>query len=88
MGGSDMCLVNGTVREFFETFYAQSSDYISVRNEAVPANKAQLQAVRPNTPIWDCQSLYAVFKENGMEGEGLCSAVVMGSRRPTIPPAP
>ena len=80
MGATDMYLAEGTVREFFETAYSNSADYFTVKNSVVPDNKAALQAVRPYTPIRDCQSLYAVFKENGMEGEGVYSAVVMESR--------
>ena len=79
MGTTDMYLSEGTVREFFETAYANSAEYFTVKNSTVPGNMAQLQAVRPNTPIRDYQSLYAVFKENGMEGEGIYSAVVMES---------
>ena len=80
LGGSDMYLVNGTVREFFETAFSNSTEYFTVKNSKVPSNKAQLQAIRPTTAIRDYQSLYAVFKENGMEGEGIYSAVVMDSR--------
>ncbi len=80
MGATDMYLANGTVREFFETFYSNSADYFTVKNSTVPDNKSQLQAVRPGTPIRDYQSMYAVFRENGMDGEGIYSAVVMESR--------
>ena len=80
MGGTDLYLVNGTVREFFETVFSNTTEYFTVKNAVVPENKAQLQAIRPSTPIRDYQSLYAVFKENGMEGEGVYSAVVMESR--------
>ncbi|MBP5312221.1 MAG: hypothetical protein J6112_05245 [Clostridia bacterium] len=79
-GGSDMYLVNGTVQEFFETAFSNSTEYFTVKNSKVPDNKAQLQAIRPTTPIRDYQSLYAVFKENGQEAEGIYSAVVMESR--------
>ena len=79
MGGTDLYLADGTVREFFETVYANSADYFTVKNSIVPANKDQLQAMRPTTPIRDYQSMYAVFKENGLEGEGIYSAVVMES---------
>lgn len=79
MGGTDLYLADGTVREFFETVYANSADYFTVKNSIVPANKDQLQALRPSTPIRDYQSMYAVFKENGFEGEGVYSAVVMES---------
>lgn len=79
-GAVDMYLVNGTVREFFETAYRSSTEYFTVKNSIVPDNKAQLQAIRPTTPIRDYQSMYAVFKENGVEGEGVYSAVVMESR--------
>ena len=80
MGGTDMYLVNATVQEFFETAYSNSADYFTVKNSIVPANKAQLQAVRPNDPIRDYQALYAVFQENGLKGEGVYSAVIMDSR--------
>ena len=80
MGGSDMYLVNGTVQEFFETAFSNSVEYFTVKNSKVPDNKAQLQSIRPTTPIRDYQSLYAVFKEDGQEGEGIYSAVVMESR--------
>ena len=80
MGGSDMYLAEGTVREFFETVYSNSTEYFTVKNSTVPDNKEQLQAIRPYTPIRDYQSMYAVFKENGREGEGIYSAVVMESR--------
>lgn len=76
----DMYLANGTVQEFFETFYSNSADYFTVKNAVIPDNKATLQSIRPSTPIRDYQSLYAVFKENGMEGEGIYTAVVMESR--------
>ncbi len=79
-GAVDMYLAEGTVREFFETVYANSAEYFTVKNSTVPGNFYQLQAIRPNTPIRDYQSMYAVFKENGMEGEGIYSAVIMESR--------
>ena len=79
MGGSDMYLVNATVQEFFETAFANSTEYFTVKNSTVPSNKAQLQAIRPSTAIRDYQSMYAVFKENGKEGEGIYSAVIMDS---------
>jgi hypothetical protein len=79
-GAVDMYLANGTVKEFFETAFSNSTEYFTVKNSTVPANKNQLQATRPSTPIRDYQSMYAVFKENGMEGEGIYSAVIMESR--------
>lgn len=77
--GFDMALANGTVQEFFETTYAQTAEYFSVQNSCVPANKDLLQSIRPYTAIRDYQSLYAQFQQNGMEGEGIYSAVVMDS---------
>ena len=77
--GMDISLSLGTVQEYFEAVFANSTDYFTVKNSCVPSNKEQLQAIRPNTPIHDYQTLYAVFKENGLEGEGIYSAVIMDS---------
>lgn len=79
-GNVDLYLANGTVQEFFETVFADATEYFTVKNATVPDNKAQLQAVRPSTPIRDYQSLYAVFRENSADCEGIYSAVVMESR--------
>lgn len=77
--GFDMALTYGTVQEFFEANYASSAEYFSVQNSCVPANKDLLQSVRPYSTIRDYQSLYAIYQENGMEGEGIYSAIVMES---------
>lgn len=77
-GGSDMYLVNGTVREFFETFYSNYTEYFDVKNSCTPSNLNILLQVRPD--IRDYSSLYVQFKENGIEGEGVYSAAVMQSR--------
>ncbi len=78
--GINMYLQYGTVQEYFETLYSNTTDRFTVENSIVPANKDQLQAMRPTTPIRDYQSLYATFSENGVEGEGVYSAVIMESR--------
>ena len=68
--GFSMSLSEGTVQEYFET----------VQNSCVPGNKDVIQAIRPYTAIRDYQALYATFKENGWEGEGVYSAVIMDSK--------
>lgn len=78
--GFGMSLSNGTVQEYFETLFAQSCDYFTVQNSCVPDNKELLQSVRPYTPIKDYQSLYATFKDENVEGEGIYSAVIMDSK--------
>lgn len=77
--GFKLYMQNGTVQEYFEALYANSTEYFTVKNSCVPDNKATLQSMRPYTPIRDYQSLYAVFKDANVEGEGLYSAVVMES---------
>lgn len=79
MLGMRFSLREGTVREYFETVYSASTDYFTVLNAVVPDNKAQLQAARPNTAIRDYQSLYAVFQQNGLAGEGIYTAAIMDS---------
>ena len=78
--GFSMSLSEGTVQEYFETMYKDTTDYFSVRNSCVPGNKDVIQAIRPYTAIRDYQALYATFKENGWEGEGVYSAVIMDSK--------
>ena len=77
--GMAYSLSDGTVQEFFETVYADSTDYFTVQNSCVPDNKEQLQSIRPSTPIRDYQSLYATFKDSNVEGEGIYTAVIMDS---------
>ena len=78
--GFNYAMANGTVEEFFKTVYADSCEYFTVHNACVPPNKEQLQSIRPYTPIRDYQSLYATFKDENVEGEGIYSAVVMDSQ--------
>lgn len=70
-------LENGTVEELFGKMFAETTDYFTVQNSCVPANKDMLQSLRKDKAIWDYQSLYAIFSENGEEGEGIYSAVIM-----------
>ena len=78
--GFGLSMQDGTVREFFEAMFSSTTEYFTVQNSCVPDNKAQLQSIRPNTPIHDYQSLYATFKDENVDGEGIYSAVVMDSR--------
>ena len=75
--GPSFYLENGTVEELFCTLYAPTTEYFTVLNSCVPANKDYLQSLRGDKAIWDYQSLYATFSENGVEGEGIYSAVIM-----------
>ena len=70
-------LEEGSVQELFGKFYADTTDYFTVQNSCVPANKDMLQSLRNDKKIWDYQSLYATFAENGVDGEGIYSAVIM-----------
>ena len=78
--GFSISLSEGTVQEYFETMYKDTTDYFTVQNSCVPNNKELIQSIRPYTPIRDYQALYATFKENGWEGEGVYSAVIMDSK--------
>lgn len=79
--GFSMSMTSGTVKEYFETRYANTTEYFTVKNARVPDNLNLIQAARPYTPIRDYQSLYAVFKDANIEaGEGIYSAVVMESQ--------
>ena len=75
-----MYLSQGTIEELFSTVYANTTEYFTVMNSCVPSNYALLQSVRPNDPIHDYKALYAIFSENGVEGEGVYSAVMATSR--------
>ena len=78
--GFSMSLSSGTVQEYFETMYRDTTEYFTVQNSCVPNNKELIQSIRPYTPIRDYQALYATFRENGWEGEGVYSAVIMDSK--------
>ena len=67
--GFGLSMQDGTVREFFEAMFSSTTEYFTVQNSCVPDNKAQLQSIRPNTPIHDYQSLYATFKDENVDGE-------------------
>ena len=79
--GFRLSLTSGTVREYFENVYKDSTNYFSVENSCVPANRDFVQSLRPYTPINDYQALYATFSEPGLEsGEGIYSAVIMNNQ--------
>jgi hypothetical protein len=75
--GQSLYLEEGSVPEFFGKMYADTTDYFTVKNSCVPADRAAIQRLRRDKAIWDYQSLYAVFSENGVKGEGIYSAVIM-----------
>lgn len=77
--GFSTSMTDGTVQEFFEATYQNSTNYFTVMNSCVPDNIDVIQRVRPYDTIRDYESLYAVFNENGLDGEGIYSAVVMDS---------
>ena len=78
--GVSMYLTEGTVQEYFETIYRDTTDYFKVMNSVVPDDIATWQAVRPSETINDYKVLYAQFAENGAEGEGLYSALIYYGR--------
>ena len=78
-GGADMFLANGTVREFFETYYSQSTESFEVQNSVVPENYTIIQSSNPNKKIRDYQSMYVHYRENGEDGEGVYSAILVDS---------
>lgn len=76
-----MYMATGSVQEYFEKLYADSTYSFNVENSCVPSNRDFIQSIRPYTPINDYQSLYATFSEPGIEsGEGIYSAVVMNTQ--------
>ena len=79
MLGQPIWLENGTVQEYFEKIYSDTTENFTVHNSCVPANKDELQALRSDKAIWDYQAMYATFydKAAGCDGEGIYSAVVM-----------
>jgi len=73
-------MTGGTVQEYFEATFQNSTDYFTVMNSCVPDNIDLISQIRPYDTIRDYQSLYAVFKDENVEGEGIYSAVVMDSQ--------
>ena len=49
--GFSISLSEGTVQEYFETMYKDTTDYFTVQNSCVPNNKELIQSIRPYTPI-------------------------------------
>ena len=79
--GMSLAMRSGTVQEFFEALFAPSTDYYTVLNTAIPANAEIVAAQNPAMHgIRDYQSCYAIFAENGVEGEGIYQAAVMDNQ--------
>ncbi len=78
--GMNMSLQDGTVEEYFKTKFAASTEYFNIQNSCVPANKEFIQSLIPKYPMRDYQTIYATFKDDNVEGEGIYSAAVMESR--------
>ena len=78
--GFAVSMTGGTVREFFEANFQNSTEYFTVLNSCVPDDIDLIRQVRPYDTVRDYQSLYAVFKDENVEGEGIYSAVVMDSQ--------
>lgn len=70
-------LTQGTVQEYFEDMFRDGTEYFTVENSCVPGDKDYLQSLRNDKQIWDYEALYAKFSQNGVEGEGIYSAVIM-----------
>ncbi len=73
--GLSMYLTSGTVQEFYQTFFADSTESFTVHSSCVPADLAKIQSVMA-AQVVDYQSLYATFRQNGFDGEGVYSALV------------
>lgn len=70
---------SGMIDDIFRFMYSQTTESFEVVSYCTPSNYDTLQAMRPNDPIRDYRSLYVKFVENGRNGEGLYSGVVMES---------
>lgn len=81
MLGVNLAMSGGTVQEFFSALFANSTDYYTVLNSVTPANASEVIAMNPSAHgIKDYKSCYAVFAENGVEGEGIYQAAVMDNQ--------
>ena len=80
MMGRTFYIESGTVQEFFEKSFADTTQYFTVQSSAVPADYQVLQQARPNSTINDYRTLYATFSENGREGEGMYSALIFAGQ--------
>ena len=74
--GASFYFDQGTVQDYYEKFFQNSTEYFTVKNTTVPNDLQGIQAARPNDAISDYRTLYAQFKQNGLEGEGLYSALI------------
>ena len=75
--GLPMYLTEGSVEEYFQAMFAETTESFTVLDSCIPSNKDFLATLRNDKSIWDYESLYATFTENGKQGEGIYSAVVM-----------
>ena len=74
--GAGMYLQNGTVQEYFKTYFSDSTENFTVVSSCLPSNYQQIQAILGADGVLDYASLYATFRENGREGEGVYSAMI------------
>ena len=74
--GAGMYLQNGTVQEYFRTYFSDSTENFTVVSSCLPSNYQQIQAILGADGVLDYASLYATFRENGREGEGVYSAMI------------
>ena len=67
----------GTAEEFFRKNYEPTTDYFNIVSSVVPDDLAQLQAARPTAAINDYRSIFAYFRQDGVDAEGVFSAIVV-----------
>ena len=66
--GMSMAMSNGTVQEFFETFYSNSTDYFTVLNSVAPANSDEIIRLNPSMHgIRDYKACYAIYQAAVMD---------------------
>ena len=70
-------MTDGTVEEFFKKNYEPTTDYFNIVSSVVPGDLSQLQEARPTAYINDYRSLFAYFRQDGVDAEGVFSAIVV-----------
>ena len=69
----------GTTQEFFERFYAPTTESFTVQYAAIPSDYNSFQYGLGNRTINDYRSLYATFVQGNVQGEGVYSALVVST---------
>ncbi len=74
--GAAMYLASGTVRDYFQTYFSDSTESFQIVSSCVPSNYQQIQSILGADGLLDYASLYATFRQNGHDGEGVYSALI------------